>query len=102
MMSNYFVNNAQIVLRRNPRRKKNKAHLGQYLIAAPLERVALDIVGPFPRSDSGNKYVLVLGDYFTKWMEAYTLRNIGAQTVAETFVHEFVSTFGVPQELHTD
>ena len=33
---------------------------------------------------------------------AYPLRNIEAQTVAETFVHEFVSRFGVPQELHTD
>ena len=87
---------------KKPPAKKNKAPLGQYLIGAPLERVALDIVGPFPRSDSGNKYVLVLGDYFTKWMEAYPLRNIEAQTVAETFVHEFVSRFGVPQELHTD
>ena len=78
--------------------KKNKAPLGQYLIGAPLERASLDIVGPFLRSDSGNKYVLVLGDYFTKWMEAYPLHNIEAQTVAETFVYEFVSRFGVPQE----
>ena len=46
--------------------------------------------------------MLVLGDYFTKWMEAYSWRNVEAQTVAETFVHEFVSRFGVPQELHTD
>ena len=35
-------------------------------------------------------------------MEAYPLRTIEAQTIAETFVHEFVSRFGVPQELHTD
>ena len=42
---------------KKPPAKKNKAPLSQYLIGAPLERVALDIVGPFPRSDSGNKYV---------------------------------------------
>ena len=32
----------------------------------------------------------------------FPLRNIEAQTVAETFVHEFVSRFGVPQELYAD
>eukprot|EP00731_Ephydatia_muelleri_P018300 Em0011g340a len=47
----------------------------------------------------GNRYVLVVGDYFTKWMEAYPMPNMEAGTVANVFVHHFVSRFGV---LHTD
>ena len=29
-----------------------------YNVGAPLERVALDILGPLPESDRGNKYIL--------------------------------------------
>jgi hypothetical protein len=76
--------------------------MGQYLVGAPLERVALDIIGPFRRTNSGNKYILVLGDYFSKWTEAYALPNIEAITVAKKFVNEFIARFGVPLQVHTD
>ena len=59
-----------------------------------MDRVALDILGPFPISNAGNKYVLVVQDQFTKWTEAYALPDQTAQTVAEVFVKEFVSRFG--------
>ena len=39
----------------------------------PLEKVAIDIMGPLVESEAGNKYILVLCDYFTKWTEAYAL-----------------------------
>ncbi|KAL7879130.1 hypothetical protein AOLI_G00101040 [Acnodon oligacanthus] len=37
---------------------------------APMERVGVDVLGPFPETERGNKYVLVAMDYFTKWPEA--------------------------------
>ena len=40
------------------------------VISEPFTRVAMDIVGPLPRSKSGNKYVLVLCDYATRYPEA--------------------------------
>ena len=40
--------------------KQHKAPLGQYLVGEPMERVALDILGPLPFSTKGNKYILVL------------------------------------------
>ncbi|KAF7648365.1 hypothetical protein LDENG_00157990, partial [Lucifuga dentata] len=39
----------------------------------PMEQVGVDILGPFPTTDSGNRYVLVAMDYFTKWPEAYVV-----------------------------
>ena len=53
---------------------KNKAHL-QLSFAAeqPLQRIAMDIITCTPR---GNQYIPVLGDYFTKWKEAFLLANI--------------------------
>ena len=69
---------------------------------SPMERVALDIVGPLPETERGNKYILVVGDYFSKWMEAYHIPNQTAVTVAEKLVNEFVCRFGVPSLLHSD
>ena len=71
-------------------------------MGAPLERVAVDIMGPFPKTDNDNEYLLVVGDYFTKWAEAFPLKNHTAQTVADVSVEEFVALYGLPRSLHLD
>ena len=35
---------------------RSHAPLQQFLVGAPMERVAVDVVGPLPRSDGGNRY----------------------------------------------
>jgi len=67
-----------------------------------MERVGIDIAGPFPESDCGNKYILVAMDYFTKWVEAYAIPNQEAATIADVLVKEFFCRFGVPLILHCD
>ena len=62
----------------------------------------MDIMGPFPKTTNGNRYILVVGEYFTKWTEAYPMPNQEAKTVAEIFVREFVARYGAPREIHTD
>ena len=62
----------------------------------------MDIVGPFPKSANGNKYILVVSDYFTRWAEAFPIPNQEALTVARVFVNEYVCRYGVPVQLHTD
>ena len=74
----------------------------QYNVGAPFERVAVDIAGPFPESDRGNRYLLVAMDYFTKWPEVYAIPNQEASTVADVLVNNFFCRFGVPMELHSD
>lgn len=36
-----------------------RAPLQIYNVGSPMEKVAIDILGPLPRTDSGNKYILV-------------------------------------------
>ena len=71
--------------RRGPT-KKIRAPLHQYSVGAPMERLAIDVVGPLPQNSQGNKYILIAADYFTKWVEAYPLANQEAVTVAEVLV----------------
>ena len=54
-------------------RKKPKARLGLYLAGYSMDRIAVDIMGPLPLTIGGNRYILVIGDYFTHLMEAFGL-----------------------------
>jgi transposase InsO family protein len=79
-----------------------RAKLKSMVAGIPLERVAMDFLGPLPMTDKGNQYILVLSDYFTKWTESYALPDMLAETVADCIVNEFVSRWGVPLQLHSD
>ena len=96
------VRQCDVCARRKSHPNRKKAPLQQKVVGAPMERVALDIVGPLPETERGNKYILVVGDYFSKWMEAYPIPNQTAVMVAEKFFNEFVCHFGVPSLLHSD
>ena len=67
-----------------------------------LERVHIDIMGPLVETQKGNKYILVIVDQFTMWVEAFPIKNQLAETVAGVVVREFVARFGCPLEMHTD
>jgi len=59
-------------------------------------------MGPLPTTESGQKYILVVGDYFSKWTEAFPLRKQEAKTVAEKLVHEVIARYGAPEKIHSD
>lgn len=61
-----------------------------------FEKIALDIVGPLPLTESGNKYILTIQDNLTKFSQAYPIPNQETETVARTFVKEFICRFALP------
>eukprot|EP00731_Ephydatia_muelleri_P035196 Em0104g2a len=71
------------------------------VIAEPFARIAMDIVGPLPRSKSGHKYILVICDYATRYPEAVPLRSCEAEKIAEELIKLF-SRMGIPKEILTD
>lgn len=73
-----------------------------YEVHEPLEYIAIDIVDPLPTTNRGNQYIMVVGDYFYKWKEAYAVVDHTAQTVADSLAMEFICRFGVPTRIHTD
>ncbi|CAK1600856.1 unnamed protein product [Parnassius mnemosyne] len=44
----------------------SRGALKLYNVCPPWERIALDVAGPFPESESGNKYFMVVIDYFSQ------------------------------------
>ncbi|KAL2082601.1 hypothetical protein ACEWY4_012302 [Coilia grayii] len=71
------------------------------IIDKPFTVIGMDIVGPLDRSKRGNRYILVMCDYATRYPEAFPLKNIKARQVANCLVQLFTRV-GVPREIVTD
>lgn len=99
-VENYVANCMECVTRKNPNRTA-KAPLQPHYSGAPFEKIAIDIL-EVPVSDKGNKYIVVIGDYFSKWAEAFPVKTHTAQVVAEILIDQFISRFGAPAQLHSD
>uniref|UniRef100_A0A3Q1GSS6 Gypsy retrotransposon integrase-like protein 1 n=1 Tax=Acanthochromis polyacanthus TaxID=80966 RepID=A0A3Q1GSS6_9TELE len=71
-------------------------------VEAPWEKLGMDLMGPFPRSKKGNRFLLVIVDYFTKWVEMFPLKDSKAHRITTILKDEIFTRFGVPQELVSD
>ena len=76
--------------------------LHQSVVGARLDRIGIDILGPLPRTSNGNEYIIVLCDYFSKWIKVYAVPNHTALTVADKKVNEIFCRFGVPKQIHSE
>ncbi len=86
--------------KRGPRRQR--APLQQELSGALFDRVAFDEIGPLPITANGNRFILTMIDYFSKWAEAYSLPNHKAETVADCIVKRWIAHHGIPVMIHSD
>nr|GEW69204.1 reverse transcriptase domain-containing protein [Tanacetum cinerariifolium] len=60
----------------------------------------IDFMRPFP-SSKGNKYILVVVDYLSKWVEAKALPTNDARVVVK-FLKSLFSRFGTPKAIISD
>lgn len=76
--------------------------LGKRIIEHPWSVVAADIMGPFPRSKKGMKYLLVIQDLFTKWIEIEPLRNATGSLIKNALHDTVISRWGTPRVFISD
>lgn len=87
------------MLQKNPSRAANQAPLRQYL-GEPMERVSVDILGPL--TENGNRYIFVICDCFSKWIEAFAIPDQESPTITRILVDQFICRYGTPLQLHSD
>ena len=87
--------------RKHPQYSK-RTKLQTYWVGTPCDRISIDLVGPFhPRTKKGNSTILTITDQYTRWVEAFPLREATAPNIARCVV-DFVCRFGMPLEIHSD
>lgn len=86
-------------------RKSSKPRHG-FLKSVPatrkLQQLSMDFCGPYKTSVRGYKYVLVMIDNFTKWVELVPCINNNASTVVNAFYERILTRYGKVQQLLTD
>ena len=66
------------------------------------DRIAMDILDVCDPTPEGFRYILVIADYFSKWTEAFPMKNKCADTVADILVEKIILRFGMPLVIHSD
>ena len=67
----------------------------------PYSRIAMDFVGPFPRTKQGKRYIIVLMDYATRWPEAKAVSAPTSRAAVDVIL-DICNRFAVPKEILTD
>ena len=67
-----------------------------------FERWGIDIVGPLLATETGNRYIIVAMDYFSRWPEARAVKKANAETVATFIYEEIICRYGTPKIIQSD
>ena len=68
----------------------------------PFQVLGIDYCGPLKSTPRENRYVLIITDYFTRYVVAIPLPNCTAEKTAETLFNEYFCKFGVPSLIVSD
>ena len=97
-----FLRQCEVCEKTKPSTKTVRAPMKKCATERPMQRIAIDVLGPLPETEAGNRFIVVIADYFTKWTEAYPVPNHKAETIADKVIKEFFNRFGLPEFIHTD
>nr|CAX83699.1 Gag-Pol polyprotein [Schistosoma japonicum] len=97
-----FCKNCNTCCRIKSPKQTLRAPLMPMRTTEPHQRVGIYIMGPLTTTKKGNRYILVMVDYFTKWCEAVPIPQQDAPTVSRAFIDHWVSRYGAPLALHSN
>ncbi|UYV60442.1 K02A2.6-like [Cordylochernes scorpioides] len=68
----------------------------------PFERIGIDLLGRFPKSSNGNRWIVVCTDYYSRHVETAALPRGTATEIADFFLKRIVLRHGAPKILISD
>ena len=98
----FWIQSCDICQRRKQMQPTPRAPLQIQISGEPNERIAMDIMGPLITTPTGNRYVLCITDYFSKYTQAIAIPDQTAETIANQLVKHWLHVHGEPDQIHTD
>lgn len=69
---------------------------------SPFEKVGVDLLGPFPKSPTGHRWIIVCVDYLTRYAETAALVSAKATDVSSFLLHSVILRHGAPRVIISD
>jgi len=88
--------------KRKPANPKRHGLMQTFAIGGPFYIVVIDIIGPFPLTARGYRYVVNFFCKFTRWCESVCIPDATAASVANAFVNEVICRHGIPRTILSD
>ncbi|UYV82343.1 hypothetical protein LAZ67_21001753, partial [Cordylochernes scorpioides] len=71
-------------------------------VVRPFQRVGIDLLGRFPVSNNGNKWIVVATDYLSRYAMTRAIPNGSAEEVGKFMIEDVLLKHGAPRELISD
>lgn len=97
-----YIKNCHVCQSLKADNRKPAGKIQQTTVKGPNEMLGIDIMGPLPRSPERHEYLVVVVDYFTRWVEFSSLRSATAKTVARFLRKDIFTRWGTPDYILSD
>lgn len=98
-----YINKCKVCAKHKSVQKKPAGLMGKRpQITRPFELLSCDILGPLPRGTRGYTHILVVCDYFSKFVLTFPLRSATASIISRHIEEDVFLLFGVCKYLVTD
>lgn len=68
----------------------------------PFDMWKIDLIEKFSKSRNGHKYLIVVVDYFSKWIQVKPLANPTEENALNFFHYFILCRYGVPRDIITN
>ena len=76
--------------------------MGELSGNSTFEKISMDIAGPLPTANNGEKYILGIIDNYSRYVVLIPLRQATASEVAKALLKHWIAIFGTPESIHSD
>ena len=99
---NRYVQSCQLCQQYKYSNQAMASSLQMHIVRQPWHTIGVDIMGPYPPTQRQKQYVLVVVDYFTRWVEIFSLRSTTSSDIARILIDEIVCRWGCPTYILSD
>ncbi|EFA06500.1 Retrovirus-related Pol polyprotein from transposon 412-like Protein [Tribolium castaneum] len=97
-----YVRRCEVCQSQKPEQRPPYGKMVRREVSQPWELVCTDLMGPFPRSKKGNRFILIVADCFTKYVLLFALKSATSKEVAYHLENDLFLVYGVPNLIICD
>lgn len=97
-----YINNCPECQKYKASNQKPSGLLKTPIMSQRAEVLAIDLFGPLVESTSEHRWILIVTDTTTKWVELFPLQQATAEACAKTLINEYFLRYGVPRRIISD